>query len=240
LTSLGDLRGKKLGWPIRARSGLTWVLALLQADAGIAPNDVELVQGRIGGNLARILDAADADTSQPTLIERLQDGEIDCVVSPYPVRTEEGASDTRSVLADPGSSERAYIRAGHPMPVVSIVALRRELYERDRWVAWNLTEAFAEAQALGRERLNYFGALAVGLPWLMPMMEEIDELFEGEAFPYGLGRNRAALDAYLAVSAEADLLPRVPALNELFAHEVLEHPGVPEATRYVVPMRATL
>jgi 4,5-dihydroxyphthalate decarboxylase len=239
LTSLGELRGKKLGWPTRARSGLTWVLALLKADAAIAPNDVELIRGRIGGNLARILDAPDADSNQPTLVERLRDGEIDCVVSPYPILTEEGASDLRPVLADPGSTERAYIRAGHPMPVVSIVALRREIYERDRWVAWNLTEAFTEAQALGRARLNYFGALAVGLPWLMPMMEEIDELFDGEAFPYGLRRNRAALVAYLAVSAEADLLPKVPALDELFAREVLEHPGVPDATRYLVPMRAT-
>lgn len=166
-------------------------------------------------------------------------GDIDCVVSPYPIPATDGGLGARLLLADPGAHERAYVRAGNGMPLQTVVAVRRELYERNPWIAWSMTDAFAEAKILGAHRLNYFGALAVALPWLSTQLEEIDELFGGDAFPYGLERNRDALQSYLELGVATGLIERAPDVNDLFAREVLMHPGVPDTTAYNVPMRGT-
>jgi 4,5-dihydroxyphthalate decarboxylase len=239
LESLEELRGKRIGWPTRAAGGLAWALILLRKQVAIGPDEVEPVHGRLGGSLARILDGPDSDPADEPLVGRLLKGEIDCVLSPYPIPADDGGGEVRLLLRDAGAEERAYVLAGNAMPVLTVVALRRDIYERDRWIASSLTDAFAEAKRVGAERLNYFGALAVSLPWLSAMVEEIDSLFDGDAYPYGLERNRAALEDYLAVSHAARLLSTPVALDELFAPEVLGHPGVPETTRYGVPMRGT-
>jgi hypothetical protein len=119
------------------------------------------------------------------------------------------------------------------------VVLHRELYDRDRWFAAALLDAFVESQRLGRARMNYFGALAVGLPFLSTMLEEIDELFGGEAFRYGVPANAELVQAFSEHAAALNVVGRVISLDELFPVEVLSHPGVPDETAYDVPMSGT-
>ena len=244
LTDLAQLRGARMGWPAGAAGALAWVAGLLRRSADVDLTDVELVFGRMGGGLTKILDGpppagTDDPGDAPTLPDQLRSGAIDCVMSPYPVPPDDGGGDLRLLLPDPGAHERAYLRAGGIYPILSVVVVRREVYERERWIAWTLADAFAEAKVIGLERLNYFGALAVGLPWLSVMVEEVDELFEGDAFPYGLERNREALEEYVADAASTGLVEQAPAVEDLFAREALQHPGVPDTTRYDVPMRGT-
>lgn len=244
LTDLAKLRGARVGWPAGAAGALAWVAGLLRRAADVDLGDVELVFGRMGGGLTKILDGAppagtDDPGDAPTLPDQLRSGAIDCVMSPYPVPPEDGGGDFRLLLPDPGAHERAYLQAGGVYPILSVVVMRRDVYERDRWIAWTLADAFAEAKVLGLERLNYFGALAVGLPFLSVMLEEVDALFEGDAFPYGLQRNRAALEEYLANAPSTGLIEQPLDLDGLFAPEARQHPGVPDTTRYEVPMRGT-
>jgi len=99
-----------------------------------------------------------------------------------------------------------------------------------------LTDAFTQAQALGVRRLSYFGALAVGLPWLSSMLEELDDLFGGEPYPHGIPRNRAALADLLKHALDLGIVARAISVDELVAPEVLDHPGVPDTTAYDVPL----
>jgi 4,5-dihydroxyphthalate decarboxylase len=229
LRTIAELDGRRLGWPAGAATAAAWVLALAQGtDARPTP-----VRGPVGGGLARILDRGDVGES---LVEGVRRGDLDGVVTPYPVPVEDGGDDLRLLLADPGAHERDQIRRGGYFPPNTLVAMRRETYERDRWVATALVDAFAEAQTLGAERLNYYGALAVGLPWLSTMTEEVDALFGGQAYPYGLARNRRALADFAKHAAALEVAPPELAPEELFPPEVREHPGVPDATAYGVPM----
>jgi 4,5-dihydroxyphthalate decarboxylase len=244
LNDLAQLRGARVGWPAGAAGALAWVAGLLRRSADVDLGDVELVFGRMGGGLTKILDGApppgsDDPGDAPSLPDQLRSGAIDCVMSPYPVPPDDGGADFRLLLPDAGAHERAYLQAGGIYPILSVVVLRRDVYERDPWIAWTLADAFSEAKVLGIDRLNYFGALAVGLPWLSVMLEEIDDLFDGDAFPYGLERNRAALEEYLANATSTGLTERTLEVDELFPREVLQHPGVPDTTRYDVPMRGT-
>jgi 4,5-dihydroxyphthalate decarboxylase len=229
LDSVEALDRRTLAWPAGAGTAAAWVRELAEA-AEARPN---LVRAPIGGELARILDRGETGESA---VERVRRGDLDGVVTPYPVPAENGGAELRALLVGPGPHERNQIRQGGYFPPNTLVAVRREVYERDRWVATALVDAFAEAQALGAERLNYFGALAVGLPFLSSMTEEVDALFGGQAYPYGLPANRAALADFIRHAAALGVVGEEIAAEALFPPEVRDHPGVPDTTAYGVPM----
>jgi 4,5-dihydroxyphthalate decarboxylase len=65
-----------------------------------------------------------------------------------------------------------------------VVVIRRDVYERHRWLAASLLSAFCLSKAIGAERLRDLGALRVSLPSLSTSLAEVDTLFGGDAFPY--------------------------------------------------------
>jgi 4,5-dihydroxyphthalate decarboxylase len=227
------LDGRRVGWPSGAATAAVWARKLA-ADAGAKP---EFVQGSMGGALQPILDRISVDGE--LLPSQLRDGTIDALVTPYVVPDEEGGNGFRLLVREPRAHERAQVLEGRGMPISNVVILRRELYDRDRWFAAALLDAFVESQRLGRARMNYFGALAVGLPFLSTMLEEIDELFGGEAFSYGVPANAELVQAFSEHAAALNIVGRVISLDELFPVEVLNHPGVPDETAYDVPMSGT-
>jgi 4,5-dihydroxyphthalate decarboxylase len=237
LHDLESLAGRRIASPRRAASGAVWVRHLLARRSV----EAEFSYGRLGGKLADRLDGplTDEELEEPTLADRLERGEIDCVLTPYPVPADEGGAQLRLLLADPAAEERREIRSGGIFPISNVVVLRREMSIRHPWLAETLLDAFAEAKELGIRRLNYFGALAVSLPWLSTMLEEIDELFGGDAYPYGVGPNRETLDAFSTHAVAQGLAAREVSVEELFAPQVLHHPGLPDTTQYDVPIRGT-
>jgi 4,5-dihydroxyphthalate decarboxylase len=237
LRGLESLAGRRIALPRRAASGAVWVRHLLARRSV----EAEFCYGRLGGKLADRLDGplSDEQLAEPALAQRLELGEIDCLLSPYPLPAEEGGARLRLLLSDPAAEERREIHGGGIFPISNVVVLRREMCRRHPWLPETLLDAFAEAKELGIRRLNYLGALAVSLPWLSTMLEEIDELFGGDAYPYGVAANRDTLEAFSTFAVAQGLAARTVSVEELFAAQVLHHPGVPDATRYAVPMRGT-
>ena len=84
-----------------------------------------------------------------------------------------------------------------------LIAIRRELYERHRWLATSLYKAFVESKRRARARMRYAGSLGAMLPWLHREIEEIDEVFGGDAWPYGIEPNRPTLAGAGAVHGRA-------------------------------------
>jgi 4,5-dihydroxyphthalate decarboxylase len=99
------------------------------------------------------------------------------------------------------------------------VVMRRDIYEGNRWIAMSLLNAFNESKRVGLERLRYQGALAIGLPWLSSEVEELDALFGGDPYPYGLRLNLPILEAMTSFAHEQGLTARKLDPHELFAPE---------------------
>lgn len=106
-----------------------------------------------------------------------------------------------------------------------LVVLRRDVYEQHRWMPVELVKAFVEARQVGWQRLRRLHALAVSLPWLANELAEIDELFDGDPFVYGVEPNRPVLEAMTQYSHEQGLSDRKLEVEELFAPETLEEPS---------------
>jgi 4,5-dihydroxyphthalate decarboxylase len=97
-----------------------------------------------------------------------------------------------------------------------LVAIRRDLYEQHPWIAQSLYDAFVAAKARALARMHYGGSLSVMLPWLMSEVEEVDELFGGDAWPYGIEPNRPTLEALVRYMVEQSFIARAMPIEELF------------------------
>jgi 4,5-dihydroxyphthalate decarboxylase len=64
--------------------------------------------------------------------------------------------------------------------------------------------------------MRYAGSLSTMLPWLIDDVEEIDRVFGGDAFPYGIEANRPTLEALVQYMVEQHFIARPLPLDELF------------------------
>lgn len=233
ITCPQDLSGRNVGILDYQMTAALWVRAFLEHDYGVPPAKMHWWTGGLytpeyaermpvtpppGVRLQRIAEGE-------TLEGLLASGKLDALVTVEPPRAFlEGSSGIRRLFPNYRDVERDYFRKTGFFPIMHLVVLRRDIYERHRWIAVSLVEAFEEAKRIGRERMRYQGALAVGVPWLGSEMEEVDSLFGGDPFPYGVTRNRRILDRMVEYAYEQGLTQRKLDVDELFAPETYQDP----------------
>jgi 4,5-dihydroxyphthalate decarboxylase len=103
-----------------------------------------------------------------------------------------------------------------------VVVLRREVYERERWVAMNLFKAFEEAKQASQARIAEIGLSHVPLPWIPEHARHWRELAGEDFWPYGIEANRPTLEAFVQYAYEQGVAVRRLKPEEMFAPETLE------------------
>jgi 4,5-dihydroxyphthalate decarboxylase len=103
-----------------------------------------------------------------------------------------------------------------------VIVLRRDVYERDRWIAMNLFKAFAEAKQHSMERLVEIGLSHVPMPWLAEHARRWREIAGEDFWPYGIEPNRRTLEPFLQYAFEQGIAQRLLKPEELFAPETRE------------------
>ena len=99
-----------------------------------------------------------------------------------------------------------------------LVAIRREVYEKNPWIAAKLYRAFADAKNFALARMRFSGSQSYMLPWQFADVDEIDEVFGADPWPYGIAANRPTLDASHSIHGRAALhLPAHRANRIVFA-----------------------
>jgi 4,5-dihydroxyphthalate decarboxylase len=224
-----DLRDRRVGIAEYQQTASVWLRGILKDEYGIGSEDVLWFEGgmdyhrperfalELPGSLRYQRIRADQ-----TLSDMLERGELDAVLGArLPACFWRGAPQVRRLFPDYRAVERAYFERTGFFPIMHLVVLRRAIYEQHRWVAANILQAFTQAKDAGIARLWDTGSLACGVPWLLDELEEIRAVFGGDAWPYGIARNRAALEYIAAMSYDQGLSPRKLELADLFAPEML-------------------
>jgi 4,5-dihydroxyphthalate decarboxylase len=223
-----DLVGREVGVHEYQQTAVLWMRALLQHDYDVRPESIRWRYGgvRTPGYQERLHHDVPPGVSltpipaDQTLEGMLESGALDALMSPAPpLALQRRSPDVRRLFPDYRSVERDYFRRTGYYPIMHMVVVRRDVYEANRWVAVALLEAFSAAKRLGMARLREQGAVAVGVPWLGAALDEVDELFGGDAFPYGLEANRPVLEAMMQYSYEQGLAVQKLDPRELFAPE---------------------
>jgi 4,5-dihydroxyphthalate decarboxylase len=217
-----DLEGRKVGIPEWAQTAGIYVRGLLQHEYGVElariqwhqagvhqPGRAEKVELKLPAGV-RITPAPDK-----SLAQMLASGELDAVIS---ARDPGG----KRLFEDYVSIEREYFRKTGIYPIMHVIVLRRDVYERDRWIAMNLLQAFERAKRQSGERLVEIGLSHVPMPWLAEHARAWREIAGEDFWPYGIEPNRRTLEPFLQYAFEQGIAQRHLKPEELFAPETRE------------------
>ena len=225
-----DLAGKRVGVPEYQMTAPVWIRGILQDEYGVDPAGCEYWTGgeeEPGRDEKLALDLPKkfrvrAIGPQETLARMIADGQLDALHTaraPSTFRTQPGK--VKRLFENFVEVEKAYYRKTGIFPIMHTVVIRRELYEKYRWIAQSLAKAFAQAQRKTYEYLNTSMALTTMLPWQSAHVEEARALLGEDWWPYGVEPNRRVLETFLRYHHEQGLSKRRLAVEELFAPETL-------------------
>jgi len=223
LTTMQDLVGRRVGanaWP---DSGSTWHRAALreqgvsidQIDWWIGPAD-DPTYDSTGGRPSIAL-PPNVHTLPPgqTLQDQVISGELDAMMCPWPPkRFAERPSPLRRLLVHFRQEEQAYARRVGFYPGYHILALRREVFEGEPWIARSLFHAFEQSRLMAEAQRRW---LADASPWLLADLEEIEDLLGPGWRAHGLEANRSMIQTFCDEELAQGLIARPIDPDALFA-----------------------
>lgn len=230
ITEPADLIGKRVGAHEYQNTASAWIRGILGEEYGVRADQVQWYLGGINtpkseGDRIPLKFGPNMDVTRIPrdryLSEMLVANEISAIISAErPDSFVDEDTTVRRLFPDFQRVEREYFERTGIFPIMHTVVIRRDVYERNPWIARQLYDAFDAAKAMGRERLRYTGALYTSLPWLEQHLEDLDALSDGgDFFRYGLEANRSVLEKFVRYSAEQGLIDEIPEIEDLFAAE---------------------
>jgi 4,5-dihydroxyphthalate decarboxylase len=226
-----DLAGRRVGVPEWAQTAGIYTRGALAHQYGVRLQDVEWVQGGVNqpGRAEKVELALPpglrlTPVADRTLDGMLRDGALDAVITARPPASfSAGHPDVARLFPDPVPVEAEYFRKTGVFPIMHVVAIRRDLFDRHPWVAMNLLAAFEEAKRRSVARTLDVAAARFPIPWGYAHAAAARALFGDDPFPYGLEPNRPTLEAFLGFAHEQGVCRRRLTPEELFPPEVRSH-----------------
>jgi 4,5-dihydroxyphthalate decarboxylase len=224
-----DLVGKRVGAPELQLTAGVWIRGILAEHHGVPIDSVTYYTG--GQETPGRIEKGAVDTgldvraipAGATLSAMLAAGEIDALHTPrVPSPFRDRDPRVRRLFDDVVTVEKEYFAATGIFPIMHVVVLRREVYERHRWVAQSLYKAFLTAREQAYARIYDSSALRFMEPWLIQHLEEARQLLGADYWSYGLRANENALEVFLRYHHEQGLSRRRHLTAELFAEETAE------------------
>jgi len=226
-----DLIGKRIGTPEYQMTAPVWIRGILAEHYGVPVDSVTYVTGGEEEPNREEKQALDLPGNirverigpGQTLARMLRDGEIDALhTARMPSTFKAGDGKVGRLFPNYVEVEQQYYRDTGLFPIMHAVAIRREVYEENRWIAQALFKAFCQSQAKTYEDLQETAALKGMLPWFNAHVEEAVAMMGEDFWPYGFEKNRDCLSTFLRYHHESGLSSRVLEPEELFAPETLE------------------
>ena len=221
-----DLAGKRIGVPLYTMTAAVYIRGLLQHDYGVDLSGVHWVQGAINratshGNPAAmpLLRPVDIEPNRSgrSLSDLLDAGELDAIIGTEMPDAMGTNPDIVRLFPDFRTVEQDYYSRTLIFPIMHTVVVRRSVYENDPSLGARLYAAFAAAKDRAWERIRKVGTLAYMLPWMIDDVDEIDRVFGGDPWPYGVEPNRPTLDALMTYLVEQGLIAHDVPVDDLFA-----------------------
>ena len=221
-----QLRGLRIGVPEWAQTAATYSRGWLTGALGIPLGEVEWVQAGVNapGRQEKVELRLPAGVrlvrrADRSLNDLLLSGEIDVAMS---ARPPQAFTDGRIVrmFDDPEALERDWFEQTGIFPIMHVIAIRREVFDRHPWIGMNLLNAFTEAKDRSVERALDITCSHFPLPWVSNAAQRARDLFGGDPWPYGIEPNRRTLQAFVEFAFEQGVCHRPLAIEELFAEQV--------------------
>ncbi len=227
LTHPSQLAGLRIGVPEWAQTASVYSRGMLAHHYGVDLNSIAWTQGGVNdaGRIEKVKLALPdglrlTPVKEKSLSAMLRDGELDCVLSARaPKPFADGEPWIRRLFADYQAEERDFLGKTGIFPIMHVVVLRRDLYDRHRWMALNLFNALEKAKDNSLARMSEIALSYFPLPWVPERAREARDLIGGDGWPYGIEANRVTLDAFTTWAAGQGVCHRRLTVEEIFAPE---------------------
>lgn len=234
IKTAADLKGKRGGVPEYSMTAAVYMRGLLQHEFGVKPSDVEWVQGR-ADRLHRKLPSDIKLTMAPAGVElgdMLERGEIDFIMTANnPLSFRRGSPKVKRLFPNYAEVEKDYYRRTKIYPIMHTVVIRRDVYDRDPWVALNLYQALCRSKDDCYHHITEAGSPKASLAWLQPLIEEEQSIIGEDWYPYGIEKNRPSLDALFQYTHEHGLTDRRMKIEDVFAPSTMRDIPLSEGQR---------
>ena len=230
-----DLAGKAIGVPEYQLTAALWCRGLLDDEYGVPPSAMRWFRGGLHqtGRVEKLtldlppeIKISDIGPDD-TLNEMLCTGTIDALMTPRtPKAFLEGDPRVARLFPNYRTDEKAYFRKTGIVPIMHVLAIRRELVERHPWLANAVADAFVTAKKLAVEAFSDVSALRVTLPWFAAELDETRALMGPDFWPYGVEPNRKALSMMIDYAYRHGTVNRRLRLDEIFAPSTLIEPKI--------------
>jgi 4,5-dihydroxyphthalate decarboxylase len=155
------------------------------------------------------------------LEDLLAAGEIDAEVEPdLPRGWIDGENKLQRLFPDFAREEREYYRKTRVFPIMHPIVIKKEILDRDPWVATSVFEAFEEAQRQYREFMQQPHRLSFA--FARSYLEEEKAFFGKDPYYQGLSNNRHDLETLVQFANEQCLTPKPLTVKELFTENTWE------------------
>jgi 4,5-dihydroxyphthalate decarboxylase len=225
-----DFKGKRVGTAEYAMTAAVWIRGFFNDDYGVRAQDVQWFVGgqeepgrkeRVKLELPPEIKVASIPEDK-TLNAMLESGELDALISArIPSSYAKGSRKVQRLFANYKEVEIEYYKRCKIFPIMHILVVRRDVYDRHPWVARSLYKAFCQAKERAMETMHISNSHACTLPWLSWEREQLREIFGPDWWPYGIDANRHVLEALLRYMGEQGLLKKPMKVEDIFAPSAL-------------------
>jgi 4,5-dihydroxyphthalate decarboxylase len=225
ITTPKDLEGKRIGVPLYTMTAAIFIRGMLQHEYGVDFSKVHWVQGAMntGGahgspTVLPLLKpvSIEQNTTPKTMSDLIEEGYVDATLGtslPDAIRTN---PDIVRLFPDFVEREKDYYRRTKIFPIMHLVAIRKDVYEKHPFIAKSLYDAFNKSKDIAISHMLNLRALRCMVPWLMRDIDEIYEFFDGDPWPYGVEANRPTLEALVTYLTDQSLIAKPVPVDDLF------------------------
>ncbi|HXI99907.1 MAG TPA: hypothetical protein VNH44_01715 [Micropepsaceae bacterium] len=226
--AIGDLAGRRVGIPEWAQTAAVYSRGFLVHQYGLDLASIKWVQA--GVNQPGRVEKVDLELPKGVVIERRPDkslngmllaGEVDAVLAARPPDAFlAGDPNIARFFADFLEIEQRYYKETGIFPIMHTVAVRRDVLDKNPWVARNLFYAFDEARKRAIARALDNTVSLYPIPWGFEYAARGLDMMGDDYFPYGIEKNRKTLEAFLSYAHEQGVCKRLLKIEELFPKQL--------------------
>jgi 4,5-dihydroxyphthalate decarboxylase len=225
IASPKDLEGKRVGVPLYTMTAAIFIRGLLQHEYGVDFEKIHWVQGAVN-HAGSHGDPHVLPLLKPMTIEPAPGGKpLNKLIEERLVDATLGTSLPESIRTNPDiarlfpnyvEDEKQYYKRTGIYPIMHLIAIRKDVYERYPFVATSLYNAFVKSKKIALRNMYNLRALRYMTPWLMRDIDEIYDVFGGDPWPYGVEPNRKTLEALVTYLKDQHLIAEKPKVDDLF------------------------
>jgi 4,5-dihydroxyphthalate decarboxylase len=220
-----EIEGKRIGVPVYTMTAAVFIRGLLSDEFGIDFSKNEWIEGSINSAKAHgnptILPTAkklsiSANRSGKSLSQMLADGELAAIIGTDVPEALGKNPDIVRLYPDYRSAEMDYYKRTKIFPIMHTVVIRRDLHDKHPSLAGAFYRACNLAKDAALKKMKYRGTLRYMLPWMTAELDDIEQVFGGDPWPYGVEANRPTLSALVRYLEEQGIVAKAPRVDDLF------------------------